>query len=121
MIALDRETGEMLWRQSVPGEALSAPAAGDGLIYANLGSGKLVAFQPNEHAPVQHLKVPSTQFSKARRKFVKIGERAEEMPSHIIEVTGSKGNTYYVDTEKGTCTCPGFTYRGNCKHVKEYC
>ena len=29
------------------------------------------------------------------------------MPNHIIEVTGSKGNTYYVDTEKGTCTCPG--------------
>tara|TARA_B000000609_G_scaffold156133_1_gene148207 strand:+ start:978 stop:1307 length:330 start_codon:yes stop_codon:yes gene_type:complete len=92
----------------------------NGIYHVN-SSGKLVAFQPNEHAPVQHLKVPSTQFSKARRKFVKIGERAEEMPSHIIEVTGSKGNTYYVDTEKGTCTCPGFTYRGNCKHVKEYC
>ena len=65
--------------------------------------------------------MPSNQFSKARRKFVKIGERAEEIPSHVIEVTGSKGNVYFVDTEKRTCTCPGFTYRGDCKHVKEYC
>lgn len=48
VIALDRETGELAWRKQVPGEALSAPAAGDGLIYVNLGSGKLVALHPDE-------------------------------------------------------------------------
>jgi len=74
---------------------------------------------------VQHndtvFKEPIKQFSKARRKFKKIGERPEELESHIIEVTGSKGNKYHIDTEKGTCTCPGFTFRGTCKHVQEYC
>jgi predicted nucleic acid-binding Zn finger protein len=32
-------------------------------------------------------------------------------------VKGSNGNTYTI--EDGKCSCPGFTYRGNCKHVKE--
>ena len=47
VIALDRETGELIWRKSVPGEALSSPAAGDGLVYVNLGSGKLLALHPD--------------------------------------------------------------------------
>jgi outer membrane protein assembly factor BamB len=47
VIALDRESGEIVWRKSVPGEALSSPAAGDGLVYVNLGSGKLLALHPD--------------------------------------------------------------------------
>ncbi|MBE0363094.1 outer membrane protein assembly factor BamB [Pseudoalteromonas ulvae UL12] len=47
VIALDRETGDIAWRVKVPGEALSRPAAGDGLIFVNLGSGKLVALHPD--------------------------------------------------------------------------
>jgi outer membrane protein assembly factor BamB len=47
VIALDRETGKEVWRKNVPGEALSAPAAGDGLVYVNLGSGKLLALHPD--------------------------------------------------------------------------
>jgi len=70
---------------------------------------------------VQHndtvFKNPIKQFSKARRKFVKIGERPEEFSKDIIVVKGSKGNTYTI--EDGKCSCPGFTFRGNCKHVKE--
>ena len=36
-------------------------------------------------------------------------------------VQGSKGNTYIVTKDAGkiTCTCPGFTFRGNCKHTLE--
>lgn len=47
LIALDRETGEEVWRKSVPGEALSKPAAGDGLVFVNLASGKLLALHPD--------------------------------------------------------------------------
>ncbi|MFU2512352.1 outer membrane protein assembly factor BamB [Pseudoalteromonas sp. ASV78] len=47
LLALDRETGEIVWRKKVPGEVLAKPAAGDGLIFVNLGSGKLLALHPD--------------------------------------------------------------------------
>ncbi|WP_375185777.1 outer membrane protein assembly factor BamB [Pseudoalteromonas sp.] len=47
LIALDRETGEIVWRKTMPGEVLAKPAAGDGLIFVNLGSGKLLAVHPD--------------------------------------------------------------------------
>ena len=37
----------------------------------------------------------------------------------IIKVSGSKGNIYSIDTEEKTCTCPGYMYRGSCKHITE--
>ena len=70
---------------------------------------------------VQHndvvFKNPLKGFSKARRKFTKIGERPEEFSKDVIVVKGSGGKTYTI--EDGKCSCPGFTFRGNCKHVKE--
>ena len=38
-----------------------------------------------------------------------------------VKVEGSKGNTYTVRKEATTgqltCSCPGFKYRGKCKHL----
>lgn len=57
------------------------------------------------------------------RKFVKLVPNPFEQPdtkeSVVVEVKGSKGNSYFVNTEEKTCTCPGFTFRGTCKHTKE--
>lgn len=33
------------------------------------------------------------------------------------EISGSKGAKYIVNVDLKTCTCPGYTYRGACKHV----
>lgn len=70
---------------------------------------------------VQHndkvFKNPIKQFSKARRKFIKIGERPEELAADVIQVQGSNGKVYTI--EDGKCSCPGYTFRGNCKHVKQ--
>jgi SWIM zinc finger len=37
---------------------------------------------------------------------------------NVVEIEGSKGARYILDRVLCTCTCPGFTYRGTCKHVK---
>jgi uncharacterized Zn finger protein len=38
----------------------------------------------------------------------------------VVEVAGSKpGVVYLVNTVTNTCTCPGYTFRGACKHTKE--
>ena len=65
-------------------------------------------------------KNPLKQFSKSKRTFDKIDQyedTAEPKTSNAIIVKGSKGNTYTI--EDGKCSCPGYTFRGNCKHVKE--
>jgi uncharacterized Zn finger protein len=48
--------------------------------------------------------------------FTELEENKESM---VVEVKGSKGNSYFVNVEENTCTCPGFTFRGACKHIKE--
>lgn len=36
-------------------------------------------------------------------------------------IAGSKGNEYIVTKEHGqySCTCPGYSFRGACKHIEE--
>jgi hypothetical protein len=58
-------------------------------------------------------------FDKRGRKFEKADKGLFEASAstNLIEVQGSKGAVYYVDPELHSCTCPGFTFRGKCKHT----
>jgi hypothetical protein len=58
------------------------------------------------------------------RKFVKLDpnpfpDHSEKKEPLVVEVKGSKGAVYYVNKEDATCTCPGFQFRGKCKHVAD--
>ena len=83
---------------------------------------KVVAYIRWHEGEPEYFKTPQ-KLDKRYRKFEKadIGlfEVREAKDPVILEVPGSKGATYYVNTETGTCTCPGFTFRGACKHTKE--
>jgi hypothetical protein len=61
-------------------------------------------------------------FDKRGRKFVPADKTLFETPENaaenaLIEVQGSKGAVYWVDPDAHSCTCPGFTFRGKCKHT----
>lgn len=68
---------------------------------------------------VQHndvvFKHPLKGFSKSRRMFEKIGEYPDQDTRGTI-VEGSNGKKYVVDD--GKCSCPGFKFRGQCKHIE---
>jgi hypothetical protein len=38
----------------------------------------------------------------------------------VIRIQGSGKNSYEINTDKETCSCPGFTFRGACKHIQQY-
>tara|TARA_B100001057_G_scaffold271412_1_gene271663 strand:- start:44083 stop:44406 length:324 start_codon:yes stop_codon:yes gene_type:complete len=79
------------------------------------GAGQLVAHQP-EGGELKVFKTPIKNFSKSRRKFLKVGDYQEKNNLGGIPVKGSNGNTYYI--VDGKCSCKGFQFRGDCKHIR---
>lgn len=63
------------------------------------------------------------RINRSGRKFVEIDisvfGKFDLKPDNKIKVQGSKGNVYEVDPNERTCTCPGFSFRGYCRHIKE--
>ena len=62
-------------------------------------------------------------FDKRGRQFVKGDARQFKQAkedTNVRTVIGSKGQQYTVNDSEGTCTCPGFTYRGTCKHLGQH-
>ena len=91
----------------------------NGIYHVN-DSGYLVGYK-GPTSEYKKFSKPMKGFSKARRTFKKVGEYADDSEDNknVTRVQGSKGNVYLVTDEDGikTCTCPGFTFRGKCKHV----
>lgn len=64
------------------------------------------------------------RFDTRGRQFVEVRELGEIdldlVKAETWKFVGSKGNEYVVEKIDNMlkCTCPGFTFRGECKHVK---
>jgi Uncharacterized conserved protein len=88
-----------------------------------LDGDKIVAYRPWGTAEIRVLR-SGIKIDRRGRKFVKLdpnpfAEQEQHPDPVILSVPGSKGAVYRVNTQTATCTCPGFTFRGSCKHIKE--
>ena len=77
----------------------------------------LVAYVKKGETEPFYFKRPIKGFDKRGRKFEPGNSNLfnQKKASNERTVIGSSGQTYTV-TEQ-SCTCPGFTYRGTCKHM----
>jgi len=80
----------------------------------------LVAYVKVNEQAAYYFKQPIKGFDKRGRKFEpgNINLFTEKKDTNARTVIGSKGQTYTV-TEQ-SCSCPGYTYRGTCKHMAEH-
>jgi len=80
---------------------------------------KLVSYIKSGESEPFYFKNPIKGFDKRGRKFATITPNPFKVKtqSNLITIKGSKGNEYTIDPEAKTCTCPGYTFRGACKHV----
>ncbi len=83
--------------------------------YKVSAGGKLLGYWPRSGDKYVELS-GKMRFDRARRKFETIAEEAESNAG--IRVEGSNGKIYYID--EGKCSCQGFKFRGDCKHIREH-
>ena len=85
-----------------------------------LDGNNLVAYVKKGETTAFYFKKPIKGFDKRGRKFEPGNANlfTQQKESNAKTVIGSSGQTYTV-TEQ-SCTCPGFTYRGTCKHMAEH-
>ena len=87
---------------------------------------KMYAYRPFGTGKIQVFKNP-IRLDVRGRKFKVNPEQyktrvEEQVPEgRVVEVKGSKGEVYRVTELNGnySCTCSGFKFRGECKHVKQ--
>jgi len=91
----------------------------DSILYLK---GDMLYATKSGNSDIRDLTTP-LRIDKRGRKFVEL--TGVEMPDlnsqvQVIEVEGSKGNTYYITmSDTPNCSCPGYQFRGNCSHIKE--
>ena len=84
-----------------------------------LDGNNLVSYIKTGETEPFYFKKPIKGFDKRGRKFESVTPNPFKVKtqSNLIKVKGSKGNEYTIDTDAQTCNCPGFTFRGACKHL----
>ena len=90
---------------------------------------RMIAYMRSQTSVPFYFRTP-IRIDRRGRKFEKLEENpfevinvpqvvVEQKDADVVEISGSKGAKYYLNQAQKTCTCPGYTYRGTCKHVKE--
>jgi len=103
----------------------SDTAMPNGVYLLDDGKSKMYAFRPQGAGEIKVFRNP-IRIDTRGRKFVINPEqfvtsvKAPEPEGRVWEVHGSKGDVYKVTELRGeySCTCSGFRFRGDCKHVK---
>ena len=100
-------------------------ATPNGIYLLDDGKSKMYAFKPKGIDTIKVFKNP-IRIDVRGRKFVinsvqfKTQLKEEEPEGRTWTVKGSKGDEYKITELNGnlSCTCSGFRFRGDCKHVK---
>jgi hypothetical protein len=85
-----------------------------------LDGNNLVAYVKKGELTPFYFKNPIKGFDKRGRKFIpgNITLFTTKKESNERTVIGSSGQVYTLTED--SCTCPGFTYRGTCKHMGQH-
>jgi len=87
-----------------------------------LDGNNLVSYIKSGDTEPFYFKKPIKGFDKRGRKFATVTPNPFKVKtqSNLITVKGSNGKEYTIDPDAKTCTCPGFTFRGSCKHLGKH-
>ena len=80
----------------------------------------MIAYVPVGSKILQRFKKPIA-FDRRGRTFVDLEGQVPKSDPNVRTVEGSKGQVYTLQKNNGSwsCSCPGYTYRGACRHVAE--
>jgi hypothetical protein len=86
-----------------------------------LDGNNLVSYIKSGESEPFYFKNPIKGFDKRGRKFESVTPNPFKVKtqSTLIKVKGSNGKEYTIDPDAKTCSCPGFQFRGGCKHIEQ--
>lgn len=87
-----------------------------------LDGNRLVAYIKQGTDQPYYFTQPIMGFDRRGRKFKTVTPNPFDLPPqspNTVTVQGSGGRVYTVNTEQASCTCPGYQFRGHCRHIKE--
>jgi hypothetical protein len=82
---------------------------------------KVIAYLKWGEGDPFYFKVPRPMNKKGRQFIVLKDNPFPEytVSTDRIPVEGSHGTTYWVDVSDWSCSCKGYTFRGQCRHIEQ--